>query len=50
MTEYDRKQCKLDVDRRFDFIPWAKVHLISALHGTGVGELYPSIHRAYDSI
>jgi len=49
MTEYDRKQCKLDVDRRFDFIPWAKVHLISALHGTGVGELYPSIHRAYDS-
>lgn len=49
MTEYDRKQCKLDVDRRFDFIPWAKVHLISALHGTGVGELYPSIHRAFDS-
>lgn len=49
MTEYDRKQCKLDVERRFDFIPWAKVHLISALHGTGVGELYPSIHRAYDS-
>ena len=49
MTEYDRKQCKLDVDRRFDFIPWAKVHLISALHGTGVGDLYPSIHRAYDS-
>ncbi|MGE8559673.1 MAG: ribosome biogenesis GTPase Der [Acinetobacter sp.] len=49
MTEYDRKQCKLDVERRFDFIPWAKVHLISALHGTGVGEMYPSIHRAYDS-
>ncbi|MGY0203806.1 ribosome biogenesis GTPase Der [Acinetobacter soli] len=49
MTEYDRKQCKLDVERRFDFIPWAKIHLISALHGTGVGELYPSIHRAYES-
>lgn len=49
MTEYDRKQCKLDVERRFDFIPWAKVHLISALHGTGVGEMYPSIHRAFDS-
>jgi GTPase len=44
MSEYDRKQCKLDVERRFDFIPWAKIHLISALHGTGVGELYPSIH------
>jgi GTP-binding protein len=49
MTEYDRKQCKLDVERRFDFIPWARIHLISALHGTGVGELYPSIHRAYES-
>ena len=49
MSEYDRKQCKLDVERRFDFIPWAKVHLISALHGTGVGDMYPSIHRAYES-
>ncbi len=49
MSEYDRKQCKLDVERRFDFIPWAKIHLISALHGTGVGDLYPSIHRAYES-
>ena len=49
MSEYDRKQVKSDVDRRFDFIPWAKIHLISALHGTGVGDLYPSIHRAYES-
>lgn len=49
MSEYDRKQVKLDVERRFGFIPWARVHLISALHGTGVGELYPSIHRAYES-
>jgi len=24
MSEYDRTQCKLDVDRRFDFIPWPK--------------------------
>src|SRR5690606_3686648 len=26
MSDYDRKQCKLDVERRFDFIPWAKIH------------------------
>ena len=39
----------LDVERRFDFIP-GQNSLISALHGTGVvGELYPSIHRAYES-
>lgn len=49
MSEYDRKQVKNDIERRFDFIPWAKIHLISALHGTGVGDLYPSIHRAFDS-
>lgn len=49
MTEYDRGQVKKDIDRRLDFIPWARVHLISALHGTGVGDLYPSIERAYAS-
>lgn len=49
MNEYDRGQVKEAMHRRFDFIPWAKIHLISALHGTGVGDLYPSIHRAYES-
>lgn len=49
MDDYQKKMVKADMDRRFDFIPWVKIHLISALHGTGVGDLYPSIHRAYDS-
>jgi GTP-binding protein len=49
MNEYDRGQVKEAMHRRFDFIPWAKIHLISALHDTGVGDLYPSIHRAYES-
>lgn len=49
MSDYERNQVKMDIERRFDFIPWAKIHLISALHGTGVGDLYPSIHRAYES-
>jgi GTP-binding protein len=49
MSDYDRGQVKEAMVRRFDFIPWAKIHLISALHGTGVGDLYPSIHKAYDS-
>ncbi len=49
MTDYERKQVKESIERRFDFIPWARIHLISALHGTGVGDLYPSIHRAYES-
>ena len=33
--------------RRLSFIPWAKIHYISALHGTGVGDLYGSIKEAY---
>jgi GTP-binding protein len=49
MSDYDRAQVKEGIERRFDFVPWVKIHLISALHGTGVGDLYPSIHRAYDS-
>lgn len=49
MSEYARRLVKEAVETRFDFIPWAKIHLISALHGTGVGDLYPSIHRAYES-
>jgi GTP-binding protein len=49
MSEYDRNMVKQDIDRRLDFIPWARVHLISAMHGTAVGDLYPSIERAYTS-
>lgn len=49
MTEYDRGIVKQDIERRLDFIPWARVHLISALHGTAVGDLYPSIERAFAS-
>lgn len=49
MDEYDRKQVKESIDRRLDFIPWARVHLISAKHGTGVGDLYPSIEKAHAS-
>jgi GTP-binding protein len=49
MNEYDRSQLKDAMQWRFDFIPYVKIHLISALHGTGVGDLYPSIRRAYES-
>lgn len=49
MNDYDRSQVKEAISHRFDFIPYVKIHLISALHGTGVGDLYPTIQRAYDS-
>lgn len=49
MDDYDRELVKKDIERRLDFISWARVHLISARHGTGVGDLYPSIEKAYAS-
>ncbi|WP_434354282.1 ribosome biogenesis GTPase Der [Psychrobacter sp. HD31] len=49
LSEDQRNYVKLEMDRRFDFVPYVKTHLISALHGSGVGNLYPSIHKAYKS-
>ena len=40
---------KREIRRRLQFVEYAKVHFISALHGTGVGELYGSIDKAYVS-
>lgn len=38
---------KRELKRRLQFIDYADVHYISALHGTGVGHLYKSIDKAY---
>lgn len=38
---------KSELDRRLDFIDFARVHFISALHGSGVGNLFNSIQEAY---
>ncbi|AKH70252.1 ribosome-associated GTPase EngA [Spongiibacter sp. IMCC21906] len=40
---------KTTLDRRLQFIDFAEIHFISALHGTGVGHLYESIEKAYES-
>jgi len=49
-TDPDQKAAVRDeLDRRLTFINFAKIHFISALHGSGVGNLYASIHGAYDS-
>jgi GTP-binding protein len=42
-----RQQIKRDIDRRLMFADFARVHYISALHGTGVGELFRSIEEAH---
>ncbi len=40
---------KRELDRRLGFIDFARLHFISALHGTGVGHLFDSVQEAYES-
>lgn len=42
-----RAQVKRDLDRRLDFLHFAQIHFISALHGTGVGELLEAVGAAH---
>lgn len=44
-----KQRIKEQVHRRLHFVDFADVHFISALRGSGVGQLYPSITRAYRS-
>lgn len=42
-----KDQVKNELDRRLGFLDFARVHFISALHGSGVGNLFTSIQEAY---
>lgn len=49
MSPDDKQKVRTDIERKLGFADFAKIHFISALHGTGVGELYGSIQKAYES-
>lgn len=38
---------KNEVERRLDFVDYAEIFFISALHGTNVGHLFEAVQRAY---
>jgi GTP-binding protein len=42
-----RDRARRELERRFAFVDFASVHLISALHGTGVGHLFGSVDQAH---
>lgn len=44
-----RDHVKTELERRLRFADFADIHFISALHGSGVGNLYQSIEAAYAS-
>lgn len=49
LEEHEKDRIKTELDRRLGFIDFARVHFISALHGTGVGHLYESVEEAFVS-
>jgi GTPase len=44
-----RDEIRTGLDLRLPFLDFAPVHFISALHGTGVGELMRGVSEAYDA-
>lgn len=49
LGDHEKDRIKTELDRRLGFIDFARIHFISALHGTGVGHLYESVEEAFVS-
>jgi GTP-binding protein len=49
MTGEQKENVKSEIDRRMMFAEFARMHFISALHGSGVGNLFDSVDEAYAS-
>jgi GTP-binding protein len=45
----DREEIRRNLSRKLHFIDFAKIHFISALHGSGVGNLFNSIQSAWQA-
>lgn len=43
----ERDEIKIDIDRKLDFLSFAKTHFISALKNSGIGPLMKSVDAAY---
>lgn len=48
LDQETKESIKDTLDRRLGFIDFARLHFISALHGSGVGNLFESVLEAYD--
>ncbi|NRA72522.1 MAG: ribosome biogenesis GTPase Der [Gammaproteobacteria bacterium] len=49
MSNDAKDRVKVELDRRLGFVDFARIHFISALHGSGVGNLFDSVQEAYNS-
>jgi GTP-binding protein len=46
LEQYDRERCEAGLERKLDFVAWARVVFLSAKHGSGLRELMRAIDRA----
>ena len=49
LEESHKKYVENQIHRRLPFLDFADKHMISALHGTGVGDLLPAAQRAFSA-
>ncbi|HQU15027.1 MAG: ribosome biogenesis GTPase Der [Chromatiales bacterium 21-64-14] len=49
LSQDQRDRARRELDLKLSFVDYAPVRLISALHGTGVGDLFDSVGRVYDA-
>lgn len=49
MTIENKDKTRATIDRKLNFLPFVRTHFVSALHGTGVGNLFDSVNEAYRS-
>lgn len=49
LSAEQRRYARQSLERKLGFADFARVHFISALHGTGVGDLLGSAERAWES-
>ena len=49
LTAEQRQRIKAEIDRRLGQADFIATHFISALHGSGVGDLFDAVQRAYRS-
>ncbi len=49
LDNHIKEEVKRELDRRLGFVDFARLHFISALHGSGVGNLFTSVQEAYAS-
>ncbi|MGA9340912.1 MAG: ribosome biogenesis GTPase Der [Rhodanobacteraceae bacterium] len=47
LDRYQREQCRASLSRKLVFVPWARQVYVSALHGSGIGELMKAVDRAH---